>query len=181
MLDAKELRLARSQFYKCPFYWGKIDRKKAEAILEDQPNGSYLLKDPEDEDPDKEVYEVYEVNEEKMLVELAIKVESKYYYCRIRPSEYNGREYVHFSLYDYLQRRIKITVEPNSTTLAQVTMESLKKPSGYFSDFEHPILRNKPFSLRELARNEISNTGINDEDISKLKIPKLLQNFLKKH
>ena len=46
----KEFRLALSQIQKCPFYWGKIDRKQAEAILKDKPNGSYLLKDPDEED-----------------------------------------------------------------------------------------------------------------------------------
>ena len=53
-------------------------------------------------------------------------------------------------------------------------MESLKK-------YHHgqPILRKKPFSLLELAKNEIRNTGIKDEDISMLEIPKVIQTFLK--
>ena len=29
----------------CPFYWGKIDRYEAEALLEDKPEGSFLLRD----------------------------------------------------------------------------------------------------------------------------------------
>ena len=29
----------------CPYYWGKIDRYEAEALLENKPEGSFLLRD----------------------------------------------------------------------------------------------------------------------------------------
>ena len=103
----KEFRLALSQIQKCPFYWGKIDRKQAEAILKDEPNGSYLLKDPEEKEGDKE----------KWLLELVWIIDSKNYYCK-------SKYLVHYH-------------------------------------HGHPILRKKPFSLLELAKNEIRNTGIN--------------------
>ena len=134
----KEFRLALSQIQKCPFYWGKIDRKQAEAILKDEPNGSYLLKDPEVED------------EEKWLLELAVvNFDTSVCYCKSK--------YLVHSKFNY-----------------HSFMESLKK----YQD-GHPILRKKPFSLLELAKNEIRNTGIKDEDISMLEIPKVIQTFLK--
>ena len=136
----KEFRLALSQIQKCPFYWGKIDRKQAEAILKDEPNGSYLLKDPE----------VKEEDEEKWLLELAVvNFDKKVCYCKSKYLVHNKFNYHSF-------------------------MESLKK-----YHHGHPILRKKPFSLLELAKNEIRNTGIKDEDISMLEIPKVIQTFLK--
>ena len=178
----EKCRHALNQFKMCPFYWGKIDRKMAEDILEDQPNGSYLLKDPEDE--------------KKWLVELAIKVNSKFYFCRIRPSSTidtltlsglfgpsAGSLALLFSFETLpLKKRFhwqNYRLIDKFNYSGNTFMEILKINNEDFCDFEHPILRNKPFTLLELARNKISNTGIKDEDISKLKIPKLLQNFLK--
>lgn len=34
----------------CPFYWGKIDRYQAEALLANQPEGSFLLRDSAQDD-----------------------------------------------------------------------------------------------------------------------------------
>jgi len=34
-----------SEIVNCPFYWGKIDRYKAEALLEAKQEGSFLLRD----------------------------------------------------------------------------------------------------------------------------------------
>ena len=126
MSDTKEFRLALKQIKSYPFYWGKIDTKTAEAILEDQPNGSYLLKDPE---------------EEGYHMEFVCKVNSKY------------RHYFFISNFYHISALMEFN--------------------------EHPVLRKKPFSLLELAKNEIRNTGIKDEDISKLEIPKTVQTFLK--
>ena len=40
----KALRLAISEFYTNPYYWGRITRDEAESILKNQLNRSYLLK-----------------------------------------------------------------------------------------------------------------------------------------
>ena len=175
----KEIKLAHRQFYKCPFYWGKIDRKKAETTLKNQPNGSYLMKNPEKEDKD----------EKKWLGELAFKVNSKYYYCRIRLDYLENKSlYFFFTFdphphYDYAAQKCRVIRDDSKfnylSTLLMEISKSNELFSELFSEFENPILRTKPFSLLELARNEISNTVIKDEDISKLKIPKVLQNFLK--
>ncbi len=34
-----------SEIVGCPFYWGKIDRYEAEALLDNRPEGSFLLRD----------------------------------------------------------------------------------------------------------------------------------------
>ena len=64
----KELRLAIGEFYTNPYYWGGITREEAESILKNQPNGSYLLKDPE------------ETDEKRYLGELVVKFDSKCYF-----------------------------------------------------------------------------------------------------
>ena len=158
MSDYKEkCRLALNQFKRCPFYWGKIDRKMAEDILEDQPNGSYLLKDPEDE--------------KNWLVELAIKVNSKFYYCRIRPSSTIGTltlpSLALFFIFETLPLKSRFTWYGliDKFIYFGTFMEILKNED--FCDFEHPILCDKPFSLLEFARNGI----IKDKDISKLISP----------
>ena len=43
------------ELYNCPFYWGKIDQKEAEAILKEKPVGSYLVTDAEDENKDHQL------------------------------------------------------------------------------------------------------------------------------
>ena len=34
-----------SSIVSCPYYWGKIDRYEAEALLDKKPEGSFLLRD----------------------------------------------------------------------------------------------------------------------------------------
>ena len=36
--------------FNCPFYWGKMDRYEAEALLANKPEGSFLLRDSAQED-----------------------------------------------------------------------------------------------------------------------------------
>ena len=68
MADLKDLRLAIGEFYTNPYYWGGITRYEAETVLKKQPNGSYLLKDPEEKD------------DKQYLAELAVKIDSKCYF-----------------------------------------------------------------------------------------------------
>jgi suppressor of cytokine signaling 5 len=35
----------QSEIFHCPFYWGKIDRYEAEAMLANKPEGSFLFRD----------------------------------------------------------------------------------------------------------------------------------------
>ena len=36
---------ALTDIFNCPFYWGKMDRYEAEALLANKPEGSFLLRD----------------------------------------------------------------------------------------------------------------------------------------
>lgn len=40
----------QSDILGCPFYWGQMDRYQAEALLANQPEGSFLLRDSAQED-----------------------------------------------------------------------------------------------------------------------------------
>ena len=57
-----------------------------------------------------------------------------------------------------------------------------KCKSRYLSEslasLNNPVLRNRPFSLMELTRKKICNPGITHEEISKLEIPQVLQDYL---
>ena len=66
-----ESKILLNEFHKCPFYWGKIDRIEAEAILKDQPNGSYLWKDPD------------QIYKKRTFIEIAMKENSKIIYSKI--------------------------------------------------------------------------------------------------
>ena len=48
-----------------------------------------------------------------------------------------------------------------------------------FGEYEHPVIHNRSFSLKQLARTKIYNSGISYHGISKLEIPKKLCEFLK--
>ena len=141
MSDTKELRLALNQIKtSCPFYWGRIDSKTAYAILEDKPNGSYLMKDPIEECS----------TPKKCLVEFVCKDKIQIHIAHIE------------------------IIGPLLATLRH-------KDRTCFEEFKQPVLCNKPFSLLELAKNGIINSGIKEEDISKLDLPKALHAFIKKY
>ena len=141
MSDTKELRLALNQIKtSCPFYWGRIDSKTAYAILEDKPNGSYLMKDPIEECS----------TPKKCLVEFVCKDKIQIHIAHIE------------------------IIGPLLATLRH-------KDRTCFEEFKQPVLCNKPFSLLELAKNGIINSGIRGEDISKLEIPKELHTFIKQY
>ena len=72
MSISQELCIALKEFYKNPNFWGRIDNKTAESILDDQPDGSYLLKDCEEKEDEK-----------KCLLELAVKIKSQISYLQI--------------------------------------------------------------------------------------------------
>lgn len=121
-----------NELYKFPFYWGEIDRIEAEAILKDQPNGSYLWKDPD------------QISQKGTFIEIAMKKNSKVIYDKILIGQMIGGVNI----------------------------------SELLASLNNPVLRNRPFSLMELARNKICSPGITYEEISKLEIPKVLQEYL---
>ena len=127
-----EPKIYLNELYKCPFYWGEIDRIEAEAILKDQPNGSYLWKDPD------------QISQKGTFIEIAMKKNSKVIYDKILIGQMIGGVNI----------------------------------SELLASLNNPVLRNRPFSLMELTRNKICNPGITYEEISKLEIPKVLQEYL---
>ena len=198
--EKRSLCISLNEFYKCPFYWGKIDRKEAEAILKDQPDGSYLWKDPD------------EINKNETSVEFVLKKNSKCIYGKIlicqRSQERNGGIYIRrvggskffmghsdhqkiffdLKLLDGLNITFcRQSVLTENFNLLEETMELFKdacKMGSFFSAMaflNNPVHRNRPFSLKELVGKKICNSGITNEGISKLEIPKVLQIYLQEH
>ena len=215
-----EPKIYLNELYKCPFYWGKIDQIEAEAILKDQPNGSYLWKDPD------------QISQKGTFIEIAMKKNSKVIYDKILIGQMghemggvNGKYYVliiidkknligdgvtenmnllkktmtffdsplfseswaslnYFRLSNCYAACTNIYKrESQNFNLLEITMTFFDKcKSRYVSELlaslNNPVLRNRPFSLLELARNKICNLGITYEEISKLEIPQVLQEYL---
>ena len=199
-----------NELYKFPFYWGEIDRIEAEAILKDQPNGSYLWKDPD------------QISQKGTFIEIAMKKNSKVIYDKIligQMERVNGKYYVLIIIdkkniiSDEVTENINLlkkTItffepwaslhyfrlsncyaacanihkrESQNFNLLEITMTFFDKcKTQYVSEtlasLNNPVLRNRPFSLMELARNKICSPGITYEEISKLEIPKVLQEYL---
>ena len=186
------------EFYKCPFYWGKIDRKEAEAILKNQPNGSYLWKDPD------------QINQNETSVEFAMKKNSKFIYGKINIGQRSKIKHMANTPFSpqviFLEEIVfmELLIQNRKVgswyydltekfNLLEKTMEFIdrckkysiiwsqnnpQKPCSELTFLKNPVLRNRPFSLTELARTKICNSGITYEGISKLEIPKVLQDYL---
>ena len=173
-----EPKIYLNELYKCPFYWGEIDRIEAEAILKDQPNGSYLWKDPD------------QIYKKRTFIEIAMKENSKIIYSKILAGvapcsiflklEMQNRN---FAMQYYYTNVIIHKRESENFNLLEKTMAFFDKCKGrYLSELlaslNNPVLRKRPFSLLELARNKICNPSITYEEISKLEIPQVLQDYL---
>ena len=74
----------------------------------------------------------------------------------------------------------KISENFNLLEKMMTFFDDCKSPllSESLASLNNPVLRNRPFSLMELARNKICSPGITYEEISKLEIPKVLQEYL---
>ena len=160
--------------YKCPYYWGKIDRIEAEEILKDQPNGSYLWKDPD------------QINKKITSIEIVIMKNSKYIYEKILINQFRGEKGIYYFVFSIIEKKVDITIlyasESENFNLLEETMACFDKclsrlVSESLASFNR-VLRNRPFSLMEFTRKKICNPGITHEEISKLEFPQVLQDYL---
>ena len=146
------------ELYNCPFYWGKIGQKEAEAILKEKPVGSYLVTDAEDENKDHQL-ELFFVKNSSII----------------------GKSELQFGL-DFAAS----TGDWNFYIACgrQSFMEFLRKHITEFVDLVYPVLRKRPFSLQELARSTIRRTAVaalSFDGISQLELPEKLKNFIKEY
>jgi len=141
--------------FNCPFYWGKMDRYEAEALLADKPEGSFLLRDSA---------------QENYVFSVSFRRYSRSLHARIEETQHKFS----FDCHDpgvHASRSIRGLLDYYKDPLSCMFFE----PMLLF-----PILRRKPFSLQELARTVIcDNTEY--EGVSYLPIPKTLKTFLREY
>ncbi|XP_057659378.1 suppressor of cytokine signaling 5 isoform X1 [Diorhabda carinulata] len=140
----------------CSFYWGKMDRYKAEELLEGKPEGTFLLRDSA---------------QEEFLFSVSFRRYGRSLHARIE--QWNHR----FSFDSH---------DPGVYTSITVygLIEHYKDPSScmFFEPLlTWPLNRKFPFSLQHLARAVIVSSKLNYDDINQLKLPKDIKNYLKEY
>ena len=152
--------------FDCPYYWGKIDMKKAKALFDGKSDGSFLLKD---------------VKGEEFGLELVYKTQSK-----LR----KGRIKIDTVLCENINDFKPIALpKPNDAQMAMYGIATEKWLDNLIDelnqklnlDLESPIIRNQPFSLQDLAAAKTCDLMNNYEKISQLEIPKELKKCLRRY
>lgn len=141
--------------FSCPFYWGKMDRYEAEALLANKPEGSFLLRDSA---------------QDNYVFSVSFRRYSRSLHARIEET----RHKFSFDCHDpgvYASSSIRGLLDHYKDPLSCMFFE----PMLLF-----PILRKKPFTLQELARNVICDSTSYD-GVSTLPIPKTLKSFLREY
>jgi suppressor of cytokine signaling 5 len=143
------------QITNCSFYWGKMDRYEAERLLDNKPEGTFLLRDSA---------------QEEHLFSVSFRRFDRSLHARIE--QWNHR----FSFDSH---------DPGvfaSTTVCGL-IEHYKDPS-HCMFFEPmltiPLHRNFAFSLQHLSRATISSR-LTYDTIHSIQLPKRLKNYLKEY
>lgn len=143
------------QITSCSFYWGKMDRYEAEKLLENKPEGTFLLRDSA---------------QEEYLFSVSFRKYSRSLHARIE--QWNHR--FSFDSHDP-------GVFASNTVCGLI--EHYKDPACcmFFEPMlTIPLHRNFPFSLQHLCRAVICD-HLDYDSISYLKLPKTLKTYLKEY
>lgn len=143
------------QITNCSFYWGKMDRYEAEKLLENRPEGTFLLRDSA---------------QEEYLFSVSFRKYGRSLHARIE-------QWNHLFSFDSRDPG----VYASSTVCGLI--EHYKDPSCCM--FFEPMLtipfpRKFPFSLQHTCRATICSQ-ISYDDVNQLKLPKLLKSYLKEY
>lgn len=143
------------QITNCSFYWGKMDRYEAEKLLENRPEGTFLLRDSA---------------QEEYLFSVSFRKYGRSLHARIE-------QWNHLFSFDSRDPG----VFASSTVCGLI--EHYKDPSCCM--FFEPMLtipfpRNFTFSLQHTCRATICSQ-ITYDDVNQLKLPKLLKSYLKEY
>lgn len=143
------------QITNCSFYWGKMDRYEAEKLLENRPEGTFLLRDSA---------------QEEYLFSVSFRKYGRSLHARIE--QWNH-------LFSFDSRDPGVFASPTVCGL----IEHYKDPSCCM--FFEPMLtipfpRKFTFSLQHTCRATICSQ-ITYDDVNQLKLPKLLKSYLKEY
>ena len=139
----------------CSFYWGKMDRYEAETLLENRPEGTFLLRDSA---------------QEEYLFSVSFRRYGKSLHARIE----QGNHKFSFDSHDP-------SVFASDTVCGLI--EHYKDPSScmFFEPMlTNPLPRTFPFPLQHLCRATICSKATYD-GLNKLAWPKVLRDYLKEY
>ena len=139
----------------CAFYWGKIDRYQAEALLADNPEGSFLLRDSAQED---------------FVFSVSFRRYSRSLHARIE----EDRHMFSFDSHDpgvHASHSVRGLLEHYKDPLSCMFFE----PMLLF-----PVVRKTVFSLQSLARASICDRT-HYGGVSQLPLPKVLKQYLREY
>lgn len=145
-----------AQITGCSFYWGKMDRYEAEALLEGKAEGSFLLRDSA---------------QDEYLFSVSFRRYGRTLHARI---EEQGHKFS-FDCHDP-----GVFMSANIPNL----MEHYKDPASCM--FFEPMLcqsvnRRQPFSLQFLSRATMCDTLRSYSSVDRLELPKSLKSYLKEY
>ncbi|CAG0884456.1 unnamed protein product [Darwinula stevensoni] len=139
----------------CSCYWGKMDRYEAESLLENKPEGTFLLRDSA---------------QEEYLFSVSFRRYGRSLHARIE-------QWNHMFSFDSHDPG----VFASSTVCGLI--EHYKDPSCcmFFEPMlTIPLRRNHVFSLQHLCRSVITKR-VTYDGINQLRLPKMLKSFLKEY
>uniref|UniRef100_T1IPQ6 Suppressor of cytokine signaling 5 n=1 Tax=Strigamia maritima TaxID=126957 RepID=T1IPQ6_STRMM len=139
----------------CQFYWGKMDRYEAEKLLENRPEGTFLLRDSAQEEY------LFSVSFRRYERSLHARIEQwnhRFSFDSHDPAVYSS-ETVCGLIEHYKDPNSCMFFEPMLTT---------------------PLNRTKTFSLQHLCRAAICN-NVTYDGINKVHLPKSLKSYLKEY
>lgn len=143
------------QITNCSFYWGKMDRYEAEKLLENKPEGTFLLRDSA---------------QEEYLFSVSFRKYGRSLHARIE-------QWNHLFSFDSRDPGVYA-----SKTVCGL-IEHYKDPSCcmFFEPMlTIPLHRNFTFSLQHTSRAAVCSQ-LTYDDVNQLKLPKLLKAYLKEY
>ncbi|XP_067938830.1 suppressor of cytokine signaling 5-like [Watersipora subatra] len=141
------------QVTNCGFYWGSMDRYKAESLLENKPEGTFLLRDSSQDD---------------FIFSVSFRRYGRSLHARVE--QWNHQ--FSFDAHD------SSVFKADSVT---ALLEHYKDPQAcmFFEPMlTHPLHRRQPFSLLHLTRAVVCD-NISYDHIDTMILPKQLQQYLK--
>ena len=137
----------------CPFYFGKIDRYEAEALLENKPEGAFLLRDSA---------------QDEFVFSVSFRRYNRSLHARIEESKHRFS----FDCHD-----------PGVHSSESVTglLENYKDPLNcmFFEPMLlHPVVRRTVFSLQDMARAVVCD-NCTYNGVSLLPMPKSMKDYLR--